>query len=81
MGRGTGGHARYGSTTATAVCIGALLVTVLLAVVAGSADASPSKARVGHFCTPSGTGAGQCRSVRGVAVNATGAGGVESGDV
>jgi len=81
MGRSTVGHARYGDTTAVAVCIAASLVAVLFAVVAGSAGAAPSRAKVGHFCAPSGTGAGQCKSVRGVAVNVTGAGGVQAGSV
>lgn len=81
MGRGTGEHARYGSTTVNAVCVAALIVTVLFAVAAGSAAASPSKAKIGHLCTPGGTGAGQCQTARGVAVDATGAGGVQAGSV
>jgi hypothetical protein len=47
----------------------------------GSAAAAPSKAELGKFCATAGTGAGQCKTPRGVAVNLTGAGGVGSGDV
>jgi hypothetical protein len=48
---------------------------------AGSADAAPSKAELGKFCATAGTGAGQCKTLRGVAVNQTGAGGAEAGAV
>jgi hypothetical protein len=49
---------------------------------AGSADAAPSKARLGRFCTVNGTGGGECgTAIRGLAVNSTGAGGVPAGSV
>jgi hypothetical protein len=56
-------------------------ITALFLVFVGSADAAASKAKLGGFCATAGTGAGQCKTPRGVAVNSIGGGGVESGDV
>jgi hypothetical protein len=63
------------------LAIGLLLMALLLTVPGASAYAAASKARLGKFCTPNGTTAGQCRTVRSIAVNVTGSGEVPVGSV
>ncbi len=65
---------RVGGTVLLAVA------AVLLLVVAPSADAA-SRVKLGELCSVAGSGGGQCSIPEGVAVNATGAGGVGAGDV